>query len=204
MSGGTGGVPVTIAAPPPGSGEPVGRTVSAVYPDAGTDTGAGSLPALRVLARGRWSAETDGPPPPVAGFVISEFSPSVAVAADRCLEEHYGVAPVPEGPRAAVVLVSAAGDTDTARAVAGALDGGRRVPPLLFFQSNPNAVLGHVSSRWNLTGPVVALGAGHADPEEEAALLLDDGDADLVLILTAEPGLVTAVLYAPPRHAHSP
>ena len=34
---------------------------------------------------------------------------------------------------------------------------GDRVGPLLFFQSVPNAVAGHVAARWGLTGPVVCL-----------------------------------------------
>ncbi|WNI19411.1 hypothetical protein [Actinacidiphila sp. ITFR-21] len=151
--------------------------------------------APRLLAEGRWTAE-EGPPPGVAGFVVSEFSPAIAAAADRCLRRHYGEPPGSAADTVAVLLISAEGDTGTAKAVADALDGGRRVQPLLFFQSNPNAVLGHISSRWNLTGPVVALGAGHGGPAEEVALLLEDGDADLVLVLSARPGSVTAGLYA--------
>jgi len=167
---------------------------------------------LAVLAQARWSTADDGPPPAVAGFVLSEFSPLVAAAAERCLESHFGAPPVAAGDRVAVLLISPQGDIGTARAVSDALDQGRRVPPLLFFQSNPNAVLGHIAARWALGGPVMSLGAGHGVPEADegsqslgdggpldaAALLLDDGDADLVLLLTARPGLATAALCAPP------
>lgn len=65
----------------------------------------------------------------------------------------------------------------------------------MFFQSNPNAVLGHIAARWGLTGPVVAISPARAVPGQVpsdaldlAALLLADGDADQVLVIAAEPG----------------
>ncbi|MFF1797620.1 beta-ketoacyl synthase N-terminal-like domain-containing protein, partial [Kitasatospora sp. NPDC058263] len=68
-----------------------------------------------------------------------------------------------------------------------------RVPPLLFFQSNPNAVLGHIAARWGLTGPVVSISPADSVPGlvpqdalDLAALLLADGDADQVLVIAAE------------------
>lgn len=185
----------------PAAADPMSATVGPLTapPTPGPAPAGPQTPRLRLLAEGRWDAG-EGAPPAVAGFVVSEFSPAVAVAADRCLRGHYGEPPAQDAEKVALVLISPQGDTGTARAVAAALDGGRRVPPLLFFQSNPNAVLGHISSRWNLAGPVVALGAGHGDPQEEAALLLEDGDAETVLVISARPGAVTAALYA----AHSP
>jgi hypothetical protein len=183
--------------PQPAALRPMTQPAQVTLPGTGEGGRAGGGPAgLRVLARGAWSGE-EGTPPAVAGFVGSWFSPSVAVAADRCLVGLYGGPPAADGAGTALVLISSAGDTGTAGAVADALDRGRRVPPLLFFQSNPNAVLGHIAARWDLRGPVVALGSGHPEPEAEAALLLADGDADRVLVLTAEPGRVTAALYAP-------
>ncbi|MCH0559335.1 hypothetical protein [Streptomyces sp. MUM 16J] len=152
-----------------------------------------------LLAHGRWTADGDGPPSAVAGFTGSPFSPSIAVAAERCLRQHLRGPLADDGPVVAVVLVSVTGDLDTDRVVAEALDTGRRVPPLLFFQSNPNAVLGHIAARWKLRGPVISLGAGHGAPSATAAALLDDGEAELVLLLTAEPGVSTASLYT---HAH--
>jgi hypothetical protein len=89
----------------------------------------------------------------------------------------------------AVVLASVRGDTATATAVADALRAGRRVPPLLFFQSNPNAVLGHITARWGLAGPVVCTSPGGdalADGLAVARLLLADGDATEVLVIAAE------------------
>ncbi|PJN29615.1 beta-ketoacyl synthase N-terminal-like domain-containing protein [Kitasatospora sp. CB02891] len=98
-----------------------------------------------------------------------------------------------ESRRTGLLLASAGGDRATALAIdTGAA--GHRMPPLLFFQSNPNAVLGHIAARWGLTGPVVAISLATAaapgevppDALELAALLLADGDADQVLVIAAE------------------
>jgi 3-oxoacyl-(acyl-carrier-protein) synthase len=147
---------------------------------------------LVVLARGEWS----GPGvelPRIAGFVVSAFSPLVAEAAERCLVAYR------EAPSAAtgldnradtgVVLASVRGDTTTTDAVTEALRDGRRVPPLLFFQSNPNAVVGYVTSRWGLTGPVVCVSPA-GDPVTDAfavaELMLADGAATQVLVVVAD------------------
>ncbi|HEV2343407.1 MAG TPA: hypothetical protein VGS97_04885 [Actinocrinis sp.] len=97
--------------------------------------------------------------------------------------------------RTALLLASVGGDRATAQAIAEAVRSGRRVPPLLFFQSNPNAVLGHIAARRRLTGPVVCVspppdsaGGITADALTEADWLLRDGDADEVLLIAAEQG----------------
>ncbi|MFE0465057.1 hypothetical protein ACFW1A_37960 [Kitasatospora sp. NPDC058965] len=157
------------------------------------------------LARAAWPEPGDTDLPALAGFTVSSFSPLVAETADRCLTRWHGAAPLRGAGRTALVLVSSSGDVGTARAVAGAVAAGRRVPPLLFFQSNPNAVLGHIAARWLLTGPVVALGSG-GEPagRAEAELLLGGGEADLVLVVAAEQARTdrerdraTAVLLGP-------
>ncbi|MFJ5229931.1 hypothetical protein ACIQBJ_08495 [Kitasatospora sp. NPDC088391] len=158
---------------------------------------------LRVLAAARWPERPDDALPPIAGFVESSFSPLVAETAERCLRRHYGPPPAAGAPRTALLLASPTGDTGTADALARATGTGRRVAPLLFFQSNPNAVLGHLAARWQLDGPVVALGPGFEDEaelHEQAKLLIEDGDADQVLAITAAqgpPDRATAVLLAP-------
>ncbi|GAB7186832.1 hypothetical protein ATKI12_6663 [Kitasatospora sp. Ki12] len=147
---------------------------------------------LRVLAEARRPAPgLDGPPPPLPGFAASGFNPLVADTADRCLRALHGAPPAPG--RTALLLASASGDLDTARAIEQSAEPGRRTGPLLFFQSNPNAVLGHIAARWGLTGPVVAISPARAEPGrvppdayELAALLLADGDADRVLVVAAE------------------
>ncbi|GLW68290.1 hypothetical protein Kpho02_05890 [Kitasatospora phosalacinea] len=158
---------------------------------------------LRVLARARWPERPGDELPAIAGFVESAFSPLVAETAERCLHARYGPPPAAGAPRTALLLASPSGDTGTADALARATAHGQRVAPLLFFQSNPNAVLGHVAARWQLDGPVLALGPGFDDERdlhERAALLIEDGDAEQVLVVTAvqgPPDHATAVLLAP-------
>ncbi|MCX5214931.1 hypothetical protein OG689_37695 [Kitasatospora sp. NBC_00240] len=162
------------------------------------------MSGLRILAEGRWpgpeALDGCGPAapaalPPLPGFTASSFNPLVAETAERCLRAHYGPADAPDRApsRTALLLASGSGDRATARAIDAAAASGRRVPPLLFFQSNPNAVLGLVAARWQLTGPVVAVSPlgtvpGEVPPDalELAALLLADGDADQVLVIAAE------------------
>ncbi len=183
---------------------------------------------LTVLAGARWPEAEDDTLPPIAGFIASSFNPLVAEVAGRCLRrrpEPAGEAPcaakepattdvagaIPAPPwhdkpptRTALVLSSRDWDGVTARAIAEAASGSRRVPPLLFFQSNPNAVLGHIAARWRLAGPVVCLSPPGAAPPPrrdggpdrpwpdipdealaEAHWLLRDGDADEVLLIAA-------------------
>ncbi|WP_368861610.1 beta-ketoacyl synthase chain length factor [Actinospica durhamensis] len=134
---------------------------------------------MAVLASACWPESTaDQIPPPLPGFVSSSFSPIVAEVAKRALRR------VPQrGPEVvtAVVVVSALGDVASAAQVAEAVDTGGRVWPLMFFQSVPNAVAGHVAARRALTGPIVSVCAPEAGIEV-AALLLEDGDADEVLV----------------------
>lgn len=153
--------------------------------NAGTDTGP------TVLATARFPGADGAPPAPLAGFIASSFAPLVGEVADRCLSSHYGAPPLvhPVGERTAVLLVSTGGDLETAAAVARVVDDGARMQPLLFFQSVPNAVAGRVAARWNLAGPVVCtspVGDPLADGLAVADLLLQDGDADQVLLLLVE------------------
>ena len=139
---------------------------------------------LVVLASAAWPESTvDAAPPELAGFVVSTFSPLVAEGARRCLTR----APDGTSPDAvtAIVLASARGDVASAVHVAGAVDAGTRVGPLMFFQSVPNAVAGYVAARWRLTGPVVCV----TDPVDAVAVarsLIADRDADRVLVVTVE------------------
>jgi 3-oxoacyl-(acyl-carrier-protein) synthase len=186
-----------------------------------------------VLARAQWPTEDLGAErpavaelPPVAGFIESAFSPLVAAVADLCLASYFGVAPVGLacGERTAIVLASATGDQTTAAAVAGAVQAGRRVPPLLFYQSNPNAVAGYVAARWGLAGPVVCIMPGGAvedgppgdttsrvlaEATATADALIDDGDADAALVIAANADLSGAAwgiaeLIGPPWWSSRP
>lgn len=148
---------------------------------------------LTVLARSEWPAGEPAVLPSIPGFIVSSFSPLAAELAERCLRQHFGDPPADPGRglRTAIVLASTTGDIATAAAVASAVDHGRAVPPLLFYQSNPNAVAGHIAARWGLAGPVVctvAAGRGLPDALESAALLIEDSAADAVLVVLADQG----------------
>ncbi len=148
---------------------------------------------LAVLARARWPGRSGEGLPSIPGFIVSSFSPLVAELADRCLRRYFGTSPADRGrgERTAVLLASTSGDLATAAAVAGAVDAGRRVPPLLFYQSNPNAIVGYLTARWGLAGPVVCTSPAAdalGDALRLAVLLIGDGDADAVLVIVAEQG----------------
>jgi hypothetical protein len=142
-------------------------------------------------------------PPTIPGFVVSTFSPMIAAAAARCLGR---ASVIPS--RTAVLIVTACGDAASATHVADAVDSGARLGPLLFFQSVPNAVAGHVAARYGLDGPVICLSPIAVDAVgalleglAEAALLMDDADLDGALVVVAEqnPDAAYAVLVRPCR-----
>ncbi len=174
-------------------------------PPAGTDARGDPV----VLAEACWPQLPGDVLPGIPGFVTSSFSPLVAEVANRCLRSYFGEPPADpaRGGRTGILVASATGDVGTAAAVADAVDHGRRVPPLLFFQSNHNAVAGHIAARWGLGGPVLCtiprLDA-LADAWVSAELLIDDGDTDAVLIVIAtqartdsEAGYARALLAGP-------
>jgi hypothetical protein len=162
-----------------------------VAPATGPPVPEAAVDGLAVLAAAQWPDSPGDTVPAVPGFVMSSFSPLVAEVAQRCLTRYFGPAPADPArtARTGVVLASATGDTGTATAIAQAVDAGRRVPPLLFYQSNPNAVVGYLTARWGLAGPVVCtipLGDPMADARGCAGLLIADGDADAVLVIVAD------------------
>ncbi|WUH92897.1 hypothetical protein OG900_24160 [Streptomyces sp. NBC_00433] len=173
-------------------------------------TARGPLPAqaesagLRVLAAAAWPEfPADAPPPQLPGFIQSSFSPLAAEAAHRCLTRRPPTPPeaasaddlapaaVPAGRVTAVVIVSAFGDLANATHVARVVDGGGALSPLMFFQAVPNAVAGHVAARWELDGPVVCV-ADAAAGVDVARLLVEDGDADEVLLIRVDQGVGAA------------
>lgn len=141
----------------------------------------------------------DGAQPPLPGFVVSSFSPLAAAAADRCLTATYGNPPADTTRRTAIVLVTGSGDAQLADHVANAVDTGARIGPLLFFQAVPNSVAGHIAARWGLRGPVACLcpvADAKAEGQAYARLLIDDGDADQVLVIDVEQASAHAVLLS--------
>jgi len=170
-------------------------------------SGAGADAAI-VLATAQWPATGSDTLTPVAGFVLSTFSPLVAEVAERCLRARYGEPPakLEHAGVTALVLASARGDVTTTASAADTAEAGGRVPPLLFFQSNPNAVLGWIAARWQLDGPVLSIaptGDLLADAQHVAGLLMADGEAAEVLVIAAEldPDRAEAVLLGSHRRA---
>lgn len=162
-----------------------------------------AVPGLSVVAEARWpESEHDHTPPMLPGFIVSSFSPIAAETAARCLRRR----PTGGAEKTAVIIASARGDLQSATHVAQAVDTATALGPLLFFQSVPNAVAGHIAARWNLTGPVVCL-AGRPSALEAAALLIADGDADEALVIHIEQAADTrahAVLLRPATPVPAP
>ncbi|HST46298.1 beta-ketoacyl synthase chain length factor [Jatrophihabitans sp.] len=145
---------------------------------------------LAVLSEYRWPEQPARELPVLPGYVLSSFSPLVAAAAEGCLGGHYGEqAATASRERTAVLLVTAGNDVVSAGHVRDKVAAGRRLGPLFFFQIAPNSVVGQLTARWGLGGPVVGIspvGDPLADGLAEAELLLEDGDADEVLLILAE------------------
>ncbi|HUJ05319.1 MAG TPA: hypothetical protein VLX31_04310 [Streptosporangiaceae bacterium] len=145
---------------------------------------AAAAAGLCVASSASWpETDADGEVTPLAGFIESTFSPLIAEVAQRALrrrDQHST-----PGTVTAIVLITALGDVTSAASVAAAVDAGRRVPPLQFFQSVPNAVAGYLAARWHLTGPVVCV-SGTSAGLVLAATLIDDADADEALVVRAD------------------
>ncbi len=158
--------------------------VSAALPGLAALRAAAAAAGLTVSSSASWpQADAGGGVPALAGFIESNFSPLLAHVADQALGDRP--APQVSGKVTAIVMVTALGDITSAARVAAAVDAGRRVSPLLFFQSVPNAVAGYLAARWHLTGPVVCV-SGTSTGLAVAALLIDDADADEVLVVRVD------------------
>lgn len=144
-------------------------TSSASWPESNSDGSDGS----------------DGEVPALAGFIDSTFSPLVAEVAARVLRAREASDREAGDRVTAVVVVTALGDVTSATRVAAVVDAGRRVPPLQFFQSVPNSVVGHLAARWHLTGPVACV-TGTAAGLNMAAQLIEDADADEALVVRVD------------------
>ena len=142
-------------------------------------TAAAEAAGLTVTSSACWPESTDdGAVTPLPGYIESDFSPLVAEVSARVL-------PSCGGTVTAIVIVTALGDVASATRVAAAVDAGRRVAPLHFFQSVPNSVAGYLAAQWHLTGPVVCV-SGTTAGVDVAALLIGDGDADEALVVRVD------------------
>jgi len=145
---------------------------------------AAAAAGLAVCASASWpEAAADTEVPALAGFIESSFSPLLAEVGARALRRR--AQPQGSGNVTAIVMVTALGDVTSAVRVAAAVDAGKRVSPLLFFQSVPNAVAGYLAARWQLTGPVVCV-SGIRAGVDVARLLIEDADADEALVVCVD------------------
>ena len=154
-------------------------------------TSAAVAAGLTVTSSASWpESDSDGEVPALAGFIDSAFSPLVAEVVARTLRGR-DPSDWASGNRdaadrvTAVVVVTALGDVTSATRVAAVVDAGRRVPPLQFFQSVPNSVVGHLAARWHLTGPVACV-TGTVAGLDMAAQLIEDADADEALVVRVD------------------
>lgn len=138
---------------------------------------------LHVLASAAATPDQADEAPALTGFIESRFNPLVHRVAWRCLTGRATA-----GDRTAVVLASLLGDTTTADLASRQLAAGRAHNAILFMQATANAILGHVSQEFDLTGPLLSLSTRDpaADLLGTAELLLDDGDVDQVLLIGIE------------------
>jgi|GEM_PF-1318719 len=186
---------MTVVVPPQADSSAAVEAIAAVVPPLDLSTATPAISAatplqaaalgLTITAEARWpESAADHTAPSLPGFIVSTFSPIAAETAARCLGRRAETA-AETAAMTAVLITTSRGDRESAAHVARTVAAGGLLGPLLFFQSVPNAVAGHIAARWNLTGPVVCL-ADPASALESAALLIEDGDADEVLLLRIE------------------
>lgn len=145
--------------------------------------GAAAEDLARWLARGEPAAPGARPAPPVPGFIESQFNPLVHEVARRCLTAGGGE------PETAVVLASGLGDTTTSDVASQNVAKGSVHNPLLFFQSVPTSILGHVARQFGITGSLTCVSGGQtlaASALEMADMLLDQDDLHQVLVIGVE------------------
>lgn len=138
---------------------------------------------VNVIATARIDSDTD--PPGVPGFVLSRFNPLVNEVARRCLATVGDVS----GAGTALLLGTTFGDTTTTDTASRYLIAGQVRNPLLFYQSVPTTILGHVARNHGITGPVLCCSI-RTDPanglRELAELLLLDEEIRQVLVIEVE------------------
>ncbi|MGJ5754499.1 beta-ketoacyl synthase-like protein [Streptomyces puniciscabiei] len=145
-----------------------------------------------------WGERAEGVPggapeelPKLVGFVLSRFSPIVGAAVVQCLGDPasefnlIGTA----GARTAMVLATMYGDTVTSDTATRRMVEGQVHSPLLFFQSVTTSILGHLTKRYGITGPLTSL-SHMTDPAGQALLLadslLESDAADQVVVIGVE------------------
>lgn len=136
------------------------------------------------LSAGGAGAREARMPPPVPGFIESQFNPLVYAVVKQCLSSWSA----DEGAGTAIVLGSGLGDTTTADVAGQNVAKGNVHNPLLFYQSVPTSILGYVTREFGMTGPLSCVAGNELSTSmlEMADLLLEDEAIHQVLLLAVE------------------
>ena len=157
---------------------------------------------LAVLGAGRFEAGDEPRPPRVPNFVESEFNPLVNLVVGRALADLDAGYQGTTG----FVLISTYGDTTTADVAGRRVAAGKRQSAMLFFQSIPNSILGHLGVTYGFTGPLTCLSSRAmllSKALAAAELAVEDGTDRVVVVgvdlaacerVAATPGGQTAEL----------
>lgn len=143
--------------------------------------------------------------PAIPGFAESAFSPLVDEVVRRCLgeEDATGILGV-AGAETGLVLGTGFGDVVTHDLASERLARGRPPNPLLFYQAVPTSVLGHVCSRYGITGPVQCLSLnGDFAPQllATADAVLATEDVRQILVVAVELGPTPRTLAVSERRS---
>jgi acyl-coenzyme A synthetase/AMP-(fatty) acid ligase len=130
-------------------------------------------------------APQEAPPrlAPVPSFIESAFGPLVSHAVSQAVGGDLAE------PRTAFVLASTFGDTATADLASRKLVAGLPLNALLFYQSIPNSILGHLAQQYGFVGPLTCLAARERLLTRclaQAELILEDEAADRVVVVAVE------------------
>ncbi|WP_052479994.1 ketosynthase [Streptomyces sp. NBRC 110035] len=156
------------------------------------------LSVVATVVRTPWGDAAEGLPgatdvalPKVRGFVGSRFGPLVHAVGTACLgePEAFAGADGSGSRRTGIVLATMFGDTVTADTFTQRVIAGQVHSPLLFLQSVPTSILGHLTKQYGITGPLNCVSGG-TDLAVEALRLADvlmgSGDVDQVLVVGVE------------------
>jgi len=129
-------------------------------------------------------ADSPVAPPPelpsVPRFVESNFP----LAVSQVVSQVKGRRPPAE--QVGFVLATSFGDVTTTDVASRRMAEGRPHNPLLFYQSIPNSILGHLSKGTNFTGPLSCVSAADlllTQALTVAELTLEEGSADQILLI---------------------
>jgi len=124
-------------------------------------------------------------PGAVSGFIESSFNPMVY----ECVRRHVSSGAIRRADRTAIVLGSAFGDATTADVASRNLIAGKSRNPLLFFQSVPNSIMGHLAREYGFTGMISCItysGNALQSMLQLAELYFNDPEIEQIVLVATE------------------